>query len=141
MLAFNTETRGLEEPEIRRRIQALSHWRARVVFKKIDSLMRGNPALRSAAALEAFGCEQAIVTPAFPAMGRRVVNGLLLVDAIAGWLPMDVSAIARDAGTDEDLRALVQEGLASGRRILWAGSGGLAGALAEELLGPVTGAS
>ena len=99
--------------------------------------MRGNPAAEIAAALEAFGCEEAIVTPAFPAMGRRVANGLLLVDTIAGWIPMDVSALARDAANDEDLRAIVRDGLASGRRILWAGSGGLAGALAEELLGPV----
>jgi uncharacterized protein YgbK (DUF1537 family) len=107
-----------------------------LIFKKIDSLMRGNPAAEISAALEAFGCDEAVVTPAFPAMGRRVVNGRLLVETIPGWVPMDVSTLARNAATDEDLRQLVRTGLASGRRILWAGSGGLASALAEELLGP-----
>jgi uncharacterized protein YgbK (DUF1537 family) len=107
-----------------------------LIFKKIDSLMRGNPAAEIKAALEAFACDEAIVTPAFPAMGRRVVNGQLLVDTIPGWVPMDVSSMARNAATDEDLRDLVRAGLASRRRILWVGSGGLASALAEELLGP-----
>ena len=138
MLAFSTETRDLAEPEIRARINALARrQKPRIVFKKIDSLMRGNPAIEIAAALEAYGCEEAIATPAFPAMGRRVIGGQLLVDTIPGWTRIDVSAIARDAETDDDLRRLVRKGLASGRRILWAGSGGLAGALAEELLGPV----
>jgi uncharacterized protein YgbK (DUF1537 family) len=137
VLAFNTETRGLTEPEIRTRIQALAHWQASVIFKKIDSLMRGNPAAEIAAALEAFACDEAIVTPAFPAMGRRVVNGHLVVDTLPEWTPLDVSALARDAETDDHLRQIVREGLASGCRILWAGSGGLACALAEELLGPL----
>lgn len=136
VLAFNTETRGLKEPAIRARIQALAGLRPQLIFKKIDSLMRGNPAAEIRAALEAYGCDEAIVTPAYPAMGRRVVNGLLYADTLPGWVPLPVAAIARDAATDADLRGMVQSGLASRRRILWAGSGGLASALAEELLGP-----
>jgi uncharacterized protein YgbK (DUF1537 family) len=137
VLALNTESRGLAEIEIRRRIASLSHWKAPVIFKKIDSLMRGNPAAEIAAAREAFGFDEAIVTPTLPALGRRVVDGRLLVDAFPGWEPLDVSSIARDAATDADLRLLVQAGFATGRRILWAGSAGLASALAEEMLGPV----
>ena len=137
VLAFNTETRGLDEPAIRARIQALARLQPQLIFKKIDSLMRGNPAAEIRAALQAYGCDEAIVTPAYPAMGRRVVSGHLYADNLPGWEPLPVAAIARDAATDADLRAMVQAGLASGRRILWAGSGGLAGALAEELLGPM----
>ena len=48
-----------------------------LIFKKIDSTMRGNPGAEIAWAAEAFGCEAAIVTPAFPAMGRCVESGVL----------------------------------------------------------------
>ena len=99
-----------------------------------------------------------MITPAFPAMGRTVEGGYLRV---GGAEPIDLAArlrsqglegcthvhpaavsaaieggaqfISVDAACDRDLDAIALAGLASGRRILWAGSAGLASALARTL--------
>jgi D-threonate/D-erythronate kinase len=132
--------------------------RARLVFKKIDSTLRGNVGAEVALAAKAFGCESAVITPAFPAMGRTVEDGSLLSTAAAPvemapyWraqrlpecvhmhlscLPDALAAGVRfaslDAASDADLAAIAAAGLASDRRILWVGSGGLAAALARTL--------
>ena len=134
--------------------------RARI-FKKIDSTMRGNVGMEVAAARDAFQCDAAVVCPAFPAMGRIVEQGTLRVSGspefapvdVAGWLRVqsgeacvalrhdDVAAalaagarlIAVDAGTDDDLDAIAAAVMRAGRRVLWAGSAGLASALARCL--------
>jgi len=54
----------------------------RTVYKKIDSTLRGNIGVELLAAMEAAGCEKAIVAPAFPAVGRTTRNGVLLVDGV-----------------------------------------------------------
>jgi uncharacterized protein YgbK (DUF1537 family) len=135
VLAVSTDSRGLCAAEAAARLQAIAararHWAPEILFKKIDSLWRGDQAAEIQACRAAFECEEAIVTPAFPAMGRRVVNGCLLVDTLPAWQPLKIDAL--DASTDGDLRRIVRNGLASGKRILWAGSAGLAGALAREL--------
>jgi D-threonate/D-erythronate kinase len=160
VLAVSTESRVLAPrrlPSIfadaARRLPA-----ARLLFKKIDSTLRGNVGAEVALAARAFGCETAVIAPAFPAMGRTVVDGLLRVAANAPvelaryWreqrlpecvhrspagLPDALAAGARfvslDAGSDEDLDSIAAAGLSSDRRILWAGSGGLAAALARAL--------
>src|SRR3954468_14186183 len=48
---------------------------ASVIFKKIDSPLRGNTRAEILAALDAYGFDTAIVNPAFPDMGRVVENG------------------------------------------------------------------
>src|SRR5215212_758473 len=45
-----------------------------LIFKKIDSTLRGNPRAEILAALDAYGLDTAIVNPAFPEMGRVVEN-------------------------------------------------------------------
>jgi uncharacterized protein YgbK (DUF1537 family) len=159
--AFTTETRDLDESEVESKIRELaarlSGGKPRLVFKKIDSLLRGNPGLEIMTALDAFGCDAAIVTPAYPELGRSVWDGHLHVDGDAAWKPIDVASllgsehtkpegvaralrngtryISVDSTSRGDLAFLVDEGLRSGRRVLWAGSGGLASALAETLFG------
>ncbi len=159
VLAISTESRHLSAAELRRVMddlaQRLPVARARILFKKIDSTLRGNVGAEIAAALTAFGCETAVITPAFPAMGRTVEGGYLRVE---GAEPIDLAArlgleacahvqpstvhaaiedgarfISVDATCDRDLDAIAAEALASGRRILWAGSAGLASALARTL--------
>jgi D-threonate/D-erythronate kinase len=163
--AFNTETRDAEPAEIERRIRQVadltSAARPQVIFKKIDSLLRGNPGLEIRVALEAFRCDVAIVTPAFPEMGRTVRDGHLEVHGDAAWERLEVAAHLRAQGLEPcthvepgtitaaiaqgarsisvditahaDLENLVREALATGKKILWAGSGGLASALAGAL--------
>jgi D-threonate/D-erythronate kinase len=159
--AFSTETRDLEQNEVELKIRELAGRinvaQPRLIFKKIDSLLRGNPGLEIRTALEAFGCDVTIVTPAYPELGRTVWDGHLHVSGDAAWKPIDVASvlgsehtkpegiaealrngarcISADATSDADLALLVDEGLRGGRRVLWAGSGGLASALAEMLLG------
>jgi len=78
-----------------------------VIFKKIDSLMRGKSRAEIDAALEAFGCDEAssrgfsghgAPRSQRPSVGRYCRIGTL-----------DVSAIARNAASDEDLRRLVAQ--------------------------------
>ena len=47
------------------------------LFKKVDSLMRGNPVEELEAALEAAGRRIALAAPSFPRMGRTVDGGVL----------------------------------------------------------------
>ncbi len=55
---------------------------ARVVFKKVDSTLRGPVAAELSAALEATGGRVAVVCPAFPDAGRTVSGGVLLVNGV-----------------------------------------------------------
>jgi uncharacterized protein YgbK (DUF1537 family) len=165
VLAVTTESRALPAAALRgvfeRTAAALGGMEPRVVFKKIDSTLRGNVGMEVALAAEAFDCEAAIVTPAFPAMNRMVQAGWLRV-AGESFEPIEMAAFWRvqglecahvspesldaalasgarfvsvDAASDADLDAIVKCGLGSGRRMLWAGSAGLASALARVLEG------
>ena len=163
VLAVTTESRALPAAELRgvfeRTGRALAGVASHIVFKKIDSTLRGNVGMEVALAAEAFARDAAIVTPAFPAMNRIVESGCLRVPG-AEFAPIAMAAFWRaqglacahvspeglhaalesgarfvsvDAASDADLDAIVQCGLGSGRRILWAGSAGLASALARAL--------
>src|ERR1019366_4651441 len=76
VLAISTESRDLAAPDLRQVMddlaQRLPVTQARILFKKIDSTLRGNVGAEIAAAVTAFGCEAAVITPAFPAQGRTV---------------------------------------------------------------------
>jgi uncharacterized protein YgbK (DUF1537 family) len=169
--SVNTESRDLGPAAIEWLMEqaraSLPVGPATLIFKKIDSTLRGNAGMETAAALKAFGCDLAVFTPALPALGRTVEGGCLCVAAgvaasatfapieLAGWLRAQgversthvrsggiEEAMARgarvvscDASSDGDLDRMVAEALALGRRILWAGSAGLAAALARALPG------
>jgi len=123
------------------------------VFLKVDSTMRG-PIGASLAALSSVWPEREIFfTPAYPKLGRTVVNGHLLVDGV----PLNGTAFARDpthparsshiaellgdlrvfdAESDEDLAHIARAALASATTAIIAGSGGLAREAAAVL--PIT---
>jgi uncharacterized protein YgbK (DUF1537 family) len=131
------------------------------VFKKIDSTLRGNTGLEIVAALEAFHCDAAVVCPAYPKLHRVVVDGFLRVTTAPDFAPVDVAArlqqqaghafahtrpdgiaallshgvrfLSVDANSDHDLDRIAAALLPMDRRILWAGSAGLASALARQL--------
>jgi uncharacterized protein YgbK (DUF1537 family) len=159
VLAITTESRHLSAAEIRPVMDALAQSlpvaQASILFKKIDSTLRGNVGAEIAAALTAFSCDAAVITPAYPAMGRTVEGGYLRVaaaehidlaarlglESCAHVQPCAVSAaldsgarfISVDATCDRDLDTIASLALASSRRILWSGSAGLASALARTL--------
>ncbi|MDE3165127.1 MAG: hypothetical protein KGN36_04920 [Acidobacteriota bacterium] len=164
VLAVSTESRALTPPQIRARIRdaaRIPSTRPRILFKKIDSTLRGLPGVEIAAALDAFACAAALVCPAFPALHRIVRDGRLAVATAPDFPAIDVAAhlraqglhaallrapadladavasgaraIVLDAATDADLDRIAAAGLALGAPLLWAGSGGLAAALARTL--------
>ena len=109
-------------------------------FKKIDSLLRGHVALELAACMRWF--DHCVLAPAFPFQGRITRNGRQLARDGDVWRDtgVDLAAELRAHGvdrrvcampeTDADLDAIVAEGRRLSGRVLWCGTGGLAGALA-----------
>src|SRR5229473_5085116 len=117
--AVDTESRGLEAAEaaarMRRTVAGLAGRRDGTVFKKIDSTFRGPIAAELAALLEAMGVSTVLVCPAFPAQGRTVLNGMLMVDGV----PAHESPVGLDPaypGPTSDLLEILSRGLAHGSR-------------------------
>jgi uncharacterized protein YgbK (DUF1537 family) len=102
---------------------------ADIAFKKIDSLLRGHVALELDACMRFF--DHCVLAPAFPFQGRITRAGRQLFRAGDTWRGTGISLPGmRDAETDADLDAIVAEGRGLRGRVLWIGTGGLAGALA-----------
>src|SRR5690242_9523754 len=110
-------------------------------FKKIDSLLRGHVAQELAACLGAF--DHCVLAPAFPFQGRITRHGRQFVwggnnwqdtgvDLQAELRQLGIAVQVRDAETEQDLHDLVDEARRLEGRVLWCGSGGLAGALAGD---------
>jgi len=156
--AISTESRDVaEEIAVERVREAMTvAGQAREVFKKVDSVFRGNTFAEIRAAIESFPCDLAVVSPAHPAMGRMVREGVLRVRDSATTIDLrarlyesglkDVALVRRgesvpvgskvvltDAETVGELRKTVVEARGAADRVLWVGSGGLAGALACEV--------
>jgi uncharacterized protein YgbK (DUF1537 family) len=145
---------------------------ATIAYKKIDSLLRGPWVAEIDACLRTGLWDACIVAPAFAYQGRCTRAGQHYARAPDGsWTPVGDNIIQQfrahglearlsdpaaelqpginvfDAATDDDMDRLVQIGRRYGGKILWCGSGGLAGAFArgmdasvsQELKRPVLG--
>jgi uncharacterized protein YgbK (DUF1537 family) len=129
---------------------------ADVAYKKIDSLLRGPWVAELDACLRSGLWDACLVAPAFPHQGRRTRAGQqYALDHDGRWRAAGQNIITQlrerglearpgdgmaglahgisvfDAETDDDLDRIVQIGRRYGGRLLWCGSGGLAGALAR----------
>lgn len=98
ILVLDTESRGCPAPEARARAHAAAAQLAArspaLLYKKVDSTLRGAVAAELGGALEGAGRLRVILAPAFPAQGRTVVEGILRIDG----RPATETAIARDPG-------------------------------------------
>jgi uncharacterized protein YgbK (DUF1537 family) len=116
VVVFSTESRDMSATEaaqaVTRAVASVSRGRpiaprasskldALILYKKIDSALRGHPHDELFAAMEATGARRALVAPAFPTEGRTTVGGRQLV----GGVPVEVSGIG-GAGAVSDLVAL-----------------------------------
>ena len=131
-----------------------------LIFKKVDSAGRGNIAAELLAAQKAFAADIILLAPSFPAAGRIVRCGILQITDIASQntnvclaalfpeqhhhrigkaaTPAELATLIAigkdillcDAATDSDLKAIAEAAAKLPARILWAGSAGLANALA-----------
>jgi uncharacterized protein YgbK (DUF1537 family) len=123
---------------------------APVLYKTVDSTLRGHLPLEIAAAWKATGRRRVIFAPAFPAAGRTTRGGVQFLDGVdlgessfatdarhavaTGRIERLLAPLAnveiRDAETDDDLDAIVAS--ADDADVLWIGSPGLAHALARK---------
>jgi uncharacterized protein YgbK (DUF1537 family) len=112
---------------------------ADIAFKKIDSLLRGRVVAELNELADRF--DWCILAPAFPFQGRITRQGRQLVRTDAGWRDVGIDLtdgvagwgdrlMICDAETDADLDTVVARGRTLRGRLLWCGTGGLAGALA-----------
>ena len=100
VLAVDAASRPLPAAEAAQRHAALltRHFcKGMRLYKKLDSLLRGQPAAETAAAIRALrgmgGPVFAVLAPAFPATGRTTVNGCVLVNG----MPLESTEVwARD---------------------------------------------
>ncbi len=84
VVVVTTNSRAEESGTAGERVrQAVKSLAGRVVYKKIDSTLRGNIGVELEAAIEELASEKAVVAPAFPAVGRTTLGGILLVNGVA----------------------------------------------------------
>ncbi|MGI6031274.1 MAG: four-carbon acid sugar kinase family protein [Eubacteriales bacterium] len=79
LLAVNTDSRPLLPQEAQQRVKQtlLALGTEQPIYKKIDSLLRGNPDSELEGVLEALGDALAIVAPAYPENQRTMEKGIL----------------------------------------------------------------
>ena len=148
VIIFNTASREGDAVVARERareaaLRLLGHG-VSLIYKKMDSVLRGHPGPELSGVLDAIAIThpgaRALVAPAFPAQGRTTVDGVQLVHGVPvashlgrlehALAPVFASCDIRDATTDDDLRVIARDGVA-GERILWVGSAGLASQVVE----------
>lgn len=127
----------------------------RPAFKKLDSLLRGQPAAEIATCLRTGGFDHAVIAPAFPVQGRVTRRGRQFVrQALGKWQDVGVDLAGNlgrlglavvlrrpgdhapagvslwDACEETDLADVVVAGRRLSGLVLWCGTAGLAAALA-----------
>ncbi|WP_164919037.1 four-carbon acid sugar kinase family protein [Caproiciproducens sp. NJN-50] len=87
VVSINANTRLLSSEEAYRKIHDLTLQIVRLnpkyIYKKIDSLLRGNPAVELDAVIDAMDSDIALVVPSFPENGRKLIGGVLKADGEA----------------------------------------------------------
>ncbi|MCI5109452.1 MAG: hypothetical protein MRY75_02775 [Marivita sp.] len=138
VLSVNTSSREIAPERAAERIAAaLAHLdpaHISLVFKKVDSRLKGNVGIETAALAEWAGRSRSLACPAIPGMGRRVERGALSGSGVATPIPVaacfDHPVEVPDVHSDEDLDALC---VGSVSDTLWIGARGLSFALARSL--------
>src|SRR5215203_5696034 len=96
-VSFDTDSRTMPAGFASKRVLKTAHAarEARIVYKKLDSTLRGNVAAELAAALGGARRERVVVAPAFPAAGRTTVGGTQRLHGV----PVDETEMANDPHT------------------------------------------
>lgn len=148
VVAVDTDTRALSAHaayvRVRHVAEQLRQLAPALVYKKVDSTLRGNLAAEIDAVMDAFNFTLAVVAPAYPAQGRTTRGGVQflrgapihdadLVRMLRAGSRRDAASLrVCDAETEADLRAIA-DSLRGRDDVLWVGSAGLAEQLAESL--------
>jgi len=140
VLVVNTASRALAAAEAARQVQAvgtaLAARRPGIVFKKIDSRLKGNVAAETLALSRALGFERIVAAPAIPDQQRPTVGGAVTGRGVAAPIPIapvfgEAAIAVEDAMTDADMDAIVARHDWS--RTLAAGARGLGAAFARTM--------
>jgi uncharacterized protein YgbK (DUF1537 family) len=95
VVSVNTDSRHLSAAQAAARVREIAQRLGAgydILFKKVDSTLRGNVVAETIALMQASGRKQAIVAPAFPAQGRTVARGVVHVKGV----PLPQTAFAKD---------------------------------------------
>jgi uncharacterized protein YgbK (DUF1537 family) len=96
VLTVSTESRNLSPAAAGERVRqtgmAVYRLKPQLIYKKIDSCMRGNVGAEVAALADVSGCPGALIAPALPAQGRTTLHDVHYVRNI----PVADSEMARD---------------------------------------------
>jgi len=102
---LSTETRSLSTEQAARVVEESAHalglGAGSLVYKKIDSTLRGHPWVELAAVMRMVSADRALVCPAFPSQGRVVRAGRVWVRGV----PLEETEFAQDV-SQPDMRAL-----------------------------------
>ncbi len=111
VVVIDTNSRGLDpQAAYQQAVKAavlLKQMDAPIIYKKVDSTLRGNIGAEIDAVLDVFGFDCAIVAPAFPRIGRITVGGYHLLNQ----KPLQATELAHDPKTpvtDSQLPAVLK---------------------------------
>jgi len=160
VLAVDSGSRSASPSEAAARVADLTARLAGfdVLYKTVDSTLRGHVTAELEACFKASGRNTLVFAPAFPAAGRTTVGGIQLVDgvrvsesmygcdpvhparesALAELVPTCVkNVVLLDAASQAELDSQIAS-LPETESILWAGSPGMASALARRFVPAAT---
>ena len=124
VVSVNTDSRHLPAAEAAERVQTiagrLDTAGYAIVFKKIDSTLRGNVVAETRALMQASRRPDAVVAPAFPAQGRTVRGGVVHVNGT----PLPQTGFAKDKLSPPPLRPLHEEFASGGIAAAWGAATG-----------------
>jgi len=99
VLSVNTNTRHASTQDaaavVKQVVDTLTRLKPDILFKKVDSTLRGNVVAESVAAYQACGMPSTVFCPAIPAQGRTFVQGCVYIDDVA----------LKDTAIGQDLRS------------------------------------
>ena len=138
VICVNTASRELNVEAatrvVREVAENLAAWRPQIVFKKIDSRLKGHVAAEIGACQAALGHSQTLVAPAIPTQERFLQGGMIVGKGVPD--PIDVAsklgidAIIGDGTTDLDMELLARQHMDDA---LLVGASGLGEGLAAVL--------
>lgn len=145
VVVINTASRALSADGAARKVQAaiaaLGSATPSILFKKIDSRLKGNVAAESLALAEVAGRSRIVVAPAIPDQQRFTVDGAVTGRGVETPLPVRglfpanaLTLDVYDASTDADLDDLVRQ--ANWSTVVAVGARGLGSAFARSLARP-----
>ena len=121
MTVISTDSRSVSSAEAQSRVldacETLKTHKMRLVYKKIDSTCKGHIGLELATVMHRLQIDQAVVSPAFPAMGRVLINGHLRGSGGVEIARVHLLKLLREQGLT-DIETLSIEDLRKGKELL-----------------------